>query len=338
MDISQARAAVAQADGMDTAQANAFLDLLMTGSLSPEEGGSLLRALSERGETATELAAVVRGLLARARMLPNPVAAADCCGTGGSGRTRFNVSTTAAVVVAACGIPMAKHGNKGSRRPNGSFDLLEALGVPLHLSPEAQSQLLRDHCLTFCFARAHHPAVAAVVPYRQAAGGRTIFNLAGPLANPAAVDCQVVGVCDAATAQVVAEALHLLGRQRAVVVTGEPGWDEFVLDGRNHLLTVGADGVEARCLPAPWPQSSPFQLPGGDAEDNVEVFSELLSGRHSGPLLELVCFAAGAVIDTWYGRPVDFHGEGSAQAREALQSGQAKLRFDAYLAAAQALS
>ena len=336
MDYSQALSAVAQAEGMTAEQATALLDLLMSGDLAAEEGGEVLRKLAERGETPVELAAFVRGLLQRAKMVPFANSCADCCGTGGSGRSRFNVSTTAAVVVASCGIPVAKHGNKGSRRPNGSFDLLEALGVPLDLTPARQAELLEEFKLAFCFARAHHPAVGSVVPYRKAAGGRTIFNLAGPLANPAGADCQVVGVCDAQTADVVAQALVELWHQRAVVVTGETGWDEFVLGGSNRLLEISNGQVNERLMPAPQLALGELELPGGDAVDNVAIFHDLLAGAHRSPLCDLLALSAGALIDTWNGRAIDPAGEGVALASEAIASGRAQAHFAAFLAAAKA--
>lgn len=338
MEFSSAQDAIQQAQGMTDEQASVFLELLVSAQLTADEGGQLLTQLAQRGETATELAAFVRGLQAKSIQVPWTDGAADCCGTGGSGRTRFNVSTTAAMVVAACGIPMAKHGNKGSRRPNGSFDLLELLGVPLDLPVEAQWTLLKEHNLTFCFARAHHPAVKAVVPYRQAAGGRTIFNLAGPLANPAGVTCQVVGVCDQATASVVAQALYDLGQRRAVVVTGGDGWDEFVVDGPNRLLEVGAEGISERILEPQFGHTGLVTMPGGDNQVNAALFHDLIEGRHQGPLLDLLCLASGAVIDTWHGRPVDDQGPGVAQARETLLSGAVAQHFDAFLLKARTLA
>ena len=338
MDFDSAFQLVQQSGGMTAEQSTQLLDLLMAGSLSPEQGGSLLRHLAERGETAVELAAFVRGLLQRASLVPFGKPCADCCGTGGSGRTRFNISTTAAVVAATCGIPVAKHGNKGSRRPNGSFDLLEALGVPLDLAPHKQAELLETYHLTFCFARAHHPAVGSVVPYRKEAGGRTIFNLAGPLANPADASCQVVGVCDEATADVVARALVELGHERAVVVTGETGWDEFVLEGSNRLLEVSGGTVQERRIPASQPNLADAELPGGDASENILIFKELIAGSHASPLRDLLALSAGALIDTWHGRPIDPQGEGVVLAQETIDSGRVQEHFTAFLSAAKGLA
>ncbi|TVR16365.1 MAG: anthranilate phosphoribosyltransferase [Planctomycetota bacterium] len=338
MDYGSAQEAIAQAQGMTAEQASSLLELFVSGQLSADEGGQLLTQLAQRGETAAEIAAFVRGLQAKSVQIPWSDGAADCCGTGGSGRSRFNVSTAAAMVVSACGIPVAKHGNKGSRRPNGSFDLLEVLGVPLELDVAAQQTLLEEFNLTFCFARMHHPAMKAVVPYRQAAGGRSIFNLAGPLANPAGVNCQVVGVCDQSTASVVAQALHDLGQHRAVVVTGGDGWDEFVVDGPNRLLEVREDGISERILEPQYGYEHVGLLPGGDSQVNAALFHDLIEGRHQGPLFDLLCLASGAVIDTWNGRAVEDHGPGVAQAREALESGTVSRHFDAFLLKARSLA
>lgn len=338
LTLAQARELVRLPGGMDGTQAGELLDLLMGGGLAPNEGAELLVALAERGETADELAAFVRGLLARATGLPLDGACMDTCGTGGSGLTRFNVSTTVAFVLAAAGVPVAKHGNRGSTRPNGSFDLLDQLGVPYALPPAALARLRRETGVCFLFARAMHPAVAAVAPFRKAAVRRTIFNLAGPLANPCRPQRQVVGVTNERTARVVAGALARLGVARALVVWGEPGIDEFSAVGESRWLTVAGDAVaEGRCS-GPCPGLRHEDLPGGDAADNAAVFRRLLAGEERGPLAEMVCLNAGAALDCWHGREPSPGGPGVAQARALLADGAARACYERHVALATSLA
>ncbi|MDA3962363.1 MAG: anthranilate phosphoribosyltransferase [Planctomycetota bacterium] len=335
---ADARSLTASA-GMTAADTVAVLELLMAGSLEPEAGAELLRSWAARGETGTELAATVRFLRSKARSVPVATPCFDVCGTGGSGLERFNVSTTVAFVAAAAGIPVAKHGNRGSRKPNGSFDLLDALEVPFELEPEQEAQLQADSGLCFIFARTHHPAVGAVVPYRKAAGGRSIFNLAGPLANPATVAKQIIGTIDAGTAQVVAAAITELKTAGALVVWGEPGIDEISVTGTTGYLAIAADGAitEGQLNQAPHAGLDYASLPHGDASDNALTFAAILDGRETGPLLDMVCANAGAAIDLWHGRAPALLGEGASQARELIASGAAKALFEMHREMARAL-
>ncbi len=327
--------------GMSEAETGALVDLLISGELAAAEGADLLVAWTRRGETAVELAAVVWNLLARAQVPASP-ACMDLCGTGGSGLTRFNVSTTAAFVLAALGVPVAKHGNRGSARPNGGFDLLDALEVPYQLPPERLARLHAESGVCFLFARQVHPAVAAVAPARKLAAQhvrRTVFNLAGPLANPFRPRRQIVGVSDEQVARVVAEALVRLGSERAVVVLGHPGIDELSISGPSHLWEVHDGRVHHRIAEHfHQPGLTHDQLPGGDAPVNKHLFRRLLAGEERGPLLDLVCVNAGAALDCWHGRPILGDGQGVAAARAALTSGKVAAAFAKHHALARELA
>lgn len=303
------------------------LDLLLAGSLAEAEGAELLTTWSGRGETAVELAALVRLLRERAVRVAVPPSL-DLCGTGGSGLTRFNVSTTAAFIIAAAGVPVGKHGNFGSTRPNGSFNLLDELGVRYDLEPEAQAQLQQETGLCFFFARRHHPAVGAVVPYRKAAGCRTIFNLAGPLANPGEVRCQLIGVAKPELAEVVIGGLQELGLPGALVVHGAPGIDEWSVVGptRWWLLRDGQVSEGDDDAPA-YPSLQHGDLPGGDAPENAVTFRQLLDGTITGPLRDMVCTNAGIAIDLWQGREPGARGEGFEIADKLLASGEVAATF-----------
>jgi anthranilate phosphoribosyltransferase len=332
MDLAQATAAVAVP--MTAAATTAVLDLLFTGTLAPDAGAGLLISWQRRGPTGTELAATVEALLARAVRPPIAGPVIDLCGTGGSGRTRFNVSTTAACVLAAAGIPVAKHGNRGSARPNGSFDLLDALGVPFHLPPERIAAAFAASGLCFLFARQMHPAVATVAPYRKAAVGqvpRTIFNLAGPLANPCRPACQLIGVADPATAAIIAEAAHLLGVRRTCIVAGHPGIDEASITGPTQVWEAGAP---ARTIDASRPTVTGLDLPGGDAPENARLCTDLLAGSGHQGLAAHVALNAGIAIDCWHGRPASADGPGVRQAAALLASGAAGEALVRYRAAA----
>ncbi len=324
---------------MDREQTTLILDLLLSGTLEENDGGTLLRTWAARGETGGELAATVRYLQKQAIRVPVKVPCFDLCGTGGSGLTRFNVSTTVAFVVAAAGIPVAKHGNRGSRKPNGSFDLLEALEIPFDLSPENEARLVEETGVCFIFARTHHPVVGRAVPYRKAAGGRSIFNLAGPLANPVHISRQIIGTIDESTAKVVAAALSELETDGALVVFGEPGIDEISVTGNTGYLLVDRQGIKSGTLSTPpHPGLAYASLPGGTAQENAPHFLALLRGEEQGPLYSMVCENAGAAIDLWRGEPPRLGGKGSEEARSLLASGAVRDVFEKHRALARKLS
>lgn len=332
--------AATRSTGMSTEDTTAVLDLLLDGALTAEDGGELLRTWAARGETGTELAATVRHLRGRACTVPVEQPCFDVCGTGGSGLPRFNISTTVAFIAAAAAIPVAKHGNRGSRRGDGSFDLLEALGIPFDLTPEQEAHLQATTGICFLFARSHHPAVGAAVPYRKAAGGRTIFNLAGPLANPAPIGRQMIGCIDPATARVVATAIDGLGTDGALVVHGEPGVDEISITGATGFLRLRQDGScrEGIIEEALHPGLDYATLPSGEAEANAATFHRLLDGRETGPLRDMLCVNAGAAIDLWHDREPAITGPGYDQARELLASGAVRDCFQRHRAHARQLA
>lgn len=342
LDAVHARNRAARPGGMTPAEAEEFFALLLAGSLPAVDGAALLVDLETRGATATELATLVRLLLARAAPAPAAGRCFDLCGTGGSGLARFNVSTTSAFVLAACGVPVAKHGNRGSARPNGSFDLLDALAVPFSLAPSAHERLLRETGVCFLFARQMHPGVAAVAPYRKLAAQqvkRTVFNLAGPLANPCRPARQMIGATDERTARVLADALGQLGGERAIVVRGHPGIDEVSVTGTTHLWDIAGGRVHHRVIDPGdrWHGLEHAALPGGEAEANAATFHRLLAGEETGALFDMVLANAGAAIDCWNGAPV-LGGDGRERARAAITSGAALASFEKHRSLARELA
>ena len=287
------------ATGQDLTEAQAVLALgeLLDEKNSDDDRFKFLENLANKGESVEEICGFVRGMMARCSKIDLEGRGLDLCGTGGSGLERFNVSTTVAFVLASMGVPIVKHGNRGSQKSNGSFDLLEALSVPFDLSLEEKVSQFKRHNLCFLFARAHHPAVKAVGPARAKLGRRTIFNLVGPLCNPAEVKSQVLGVSDVSLGPKMAEVLRRLGRGPSVVVYGAPGIDEFSLSGTTKAWWVKDGKVtessyEAKdfgCSEVHWDD-----LPKGDAETNAQIFREIIAGGGNLDLRAMVALNAAA--------------------------------------------
>jgi len=297
------------------AEVEATLDALVDGSLDPVLAGGFLVALRTRPVTAELLVAGASAL--RRRMLPvvAPAGAIDTCGTGGDGQGTVNISTAAALVCAALGVPVAKHGNRSVSSRCGSADVLEALGFATDLDGAGASAALSRHNFAFLMAPRFHPAMKNVAPVRRALGIRTLFNLLGPLCNPAGVTRQLVGVYDPALTAPVAEALRALGAERALVVHGG-GLDEIAL----HADTVGHRLDLGRIEPVRWAgRGVPLAaLAGGEAVQNAGILRAALVGER-GPVAEAIARNAGAAL--WVaGRAADLDG-GEAIALEALCRG-----------------
>jgi len=237
--------------------------------------------------------------------------------------------------LAAVGVPVAKHGNKGSTRPNGAFDLLEALAIPIGLPPVAQQQLLAQTGVCFLFARSLHPAMAAVAPMRKRCPRRTVFNLAGPLANPWRPCRQVIGCSRTHTAEVVATAVSRLGLERALVVVGHPGIDEISVLGPTERWHVHGGEVHKDLVRGP--AVDPGDLPGGDAPENALLFHELITGQRQGVLLDMVVANAGAGWNLWHDRQLD-DPQGSNLVRAAFADGRVRSVYDAHRQLAQSLA
>lgn len=301
---------------------------IMGGHVPPVRQAALLTALELNGVSGAVLAAFARAI--RAEMVPVPhsqVRVLDTCGTGGSGLDTPNTSTMAAFVVAAAGVPVAKHGNRSSSGKCGSADLLEAAGVNLDRSPEASGSLLDALGIVFLYAPAHHPAFRHVGPTRKQLGVRTVFNFLGPLCNPAGATHQVIGVSDPARAPMMAGALAELGVERALLVHGEDGLDELTLTGPTRLWMVRDGGVtESVVTPEDLglKPCAPTELQGGDVDRNLALFRAVVQGDRS-PIATLVALNAGAAL--WTAGATDTLQEGFVEARTLLRSGAAAGTF-----------
>ncbi|MBN9506065.1 MAG: anthranilate phosphoribosyltransferase [Altererythrobacter sp.] len=320
---------------LDESEAEAAFSAMFDGDLPDEAIADFLVALSDRGETAAEIAGAARAM--RARMIPinAPANAIDVCGTGGDGHHTLNVSTAVALVVAACGVPVAKHGNRAASSKAGAADTLEALGLDLNRAMETAEETLGDPGICFLFAVRHHPAMGRIMPIRKKLARRTIFNLMGPLANPARVRRQLVGIARPAYVPIYAEALARLGTERSFVVSGDEGLDELSLAGGNELAEVVDGEVRMKRVDAAeagLPHAPIEALRGGDPQHNAAELHKLLLGE-TGPYRDAVLFnAAGALlmageVETW--------AEGAEEAAEAIDKGLAKALLDCWIAHAK---
>lgn len=336
---ASALGALVAGDDLDEVTARTLMDGLMAGDVDPALTGALLTALRIKGESAPEVTGFVRAMVAAATPFPLPDGlldrAVDTCGTGGDGAGTINVSTVAALVVAAAGVPVVKHGNRAATSLAGSADLLEAWGVEIDLGPEAARRVLEEVGVTFLFARRYHPAMRHVAPVRSALGMRTVFNLLGPLANPAGVRRQIVGVPDTRIGELVARTLARLGHLRALVVHGEDGLDELTTTTISRVWEVRSGAVEQWTVdPAELglARAEAHDLQGGDAARNRELADAILRGE-PGPHADLVALNASAAL--LVADAVPDLAAGLVRAREVLADGAAATVLERWIAASR---
>ncbi len=313
-------------------EANALFGQMLDGAMPDEEIARLLIAMTGRGETAEEIAGAAQAMRDRMIAVAAPDDAIDVCGTGGDGQHTLNVSTAVAIVVAACGVPVAKHGNRAASSKSGAADTLEALGLDLSRAAETAEATLGEIGICFLFAGAHHPAMGRIMPIRRAIGRRTIFNLLGPLANPARVKRQLVGIARPAYVPIYAEAIARLGTDQTFVVCGDEGLDELSLAGGNELAVVTGANVSMRRVDPSEAglTNAPIEaLRGGDAAHNAAALSRLLMGE-TGPYRDAVLFNAAAALMV-AGEASDWR-EGVEEAAEAIDKGLAKGLLDCWIA------
>ena len=331
-------AKVVEGEDLSATEAARAFGHIVSGLESPVRTGGLLAALQTKGLAPSEVAGGVEAL--RGAMIPvesgDPGALVDTCGTGGGSVSTFNISTASALVVAAAGVPVAKHGNRSFTSKCGSADVLEALGVAVDLTPEGMSQVLDEAGIVFMFAPLLHPAMRHVVPVRRDLGITTIMNLLGPLTNPARARRQVVGVADPAFIDLVVRALMELGHDRALVVHGEPGLDELspcgptrvaeLRDGRVSGYEVTPEGLGLDPV-------APEALAGGEPEQNAAVVRGVLAGDQRGAARTAVLINAAAAFQV-AGRS-DSLADGVAAAAESIDSGAAAAALDRLIRASR---
>ncbi|HET7211193.1 MAG TPA: anthranilate phosphoribosyltransferase [Methyloceanibacter sp.] len=320
---------VADGETLNESEAAEAFGLIMSGAATEAQIGALLMGLRVRGETVEEIAGAARALNARAIKVSAPEGAIDTCGTGGDAKGTHNISTCAAFVVAGAGVPVAKHGNRSISSRSGSADVLVALGVNIECAPETIARVIEQCGLGFMFAPAHHAAMRHVGKVRTELGTRTIFNLLGPLANPAGVKSQVVGVFSEAWVEPIARVLALLGTERAWVVHGADGLDELTTTGVSHVAALDGGKVSTfKVSPknAGLPEAKPEDLVGGDAAANAAALRAVLEGK-PGPYRDVVLFNAAAALLV-AGKAKTLR-EGVALAAQSIDSGKARAVLEA---------
>lgn len=314
---------------LEREEVSALFGRIMDGEVGEAQIAALLIALAMKGETPQEIAGAAQAMRERVRRVPHRLEmVVDTCGTGGDGKGTFNVSTAAAFVAAAGGVPIAKHGNRAVSSRSGSADVLAALGVEVEVEPEEAARRLETVGIAFLFAPLHHPAMKAVAPVRRALGVRTVFNLLGPLTNPAGAQRQVLGVFSRARVEPMAQVLSWLGCERALVVHGEDGTDEITTTGTTFVAEVDRGEIKSFVLDAAElgaARAEPAQLSGGTPEENAERLQAVLAGE-PGALADIVAVNAGAALYV-AGEAKDLV-EGFARARDLLSSGAAAAKLE----------
>jgi anthranilate phosphoribosyltransferase len=319
---------VATGSALTREEAASAFDVMMSGEATPSQMGGLLMGLRVRGETVDEITGAVTTMRAKMLKVEAPPDAIDVVGTGGDASGSYNISTCAAFIVAGAGVPVAKHGNRALSSRSGAADVLGALGVRIDLPPEAISRCIGEAGIGFMFAPAHHPAMKHVGPTRVELATRTIFNLLGPLSNPAGVKRQMVGVFSRQWVEPLARVLKNLGAERAYVVHGSDGLDEITTCGPTSVAALENGSIttfEITPEEAGLQKAKPEALRGGDAEANAAALIAVLKGA-KGPFRDIALLnAAAALVVADRAKTIK---DGVALAAKSLDSGEAEGRLD----------
>lgn len=331
-DFKQLIAVAASGRPLTEEEAERAFEIMMTGNATPAQMGGFLMALRVRGETVEEITGAVRAM--RRKMVPvsAPPGAIDTCGTGGDASGTWNISTAVALVVAGCGVPVAKHGNRAMSSKTGTADVLQALGVNLDAEMHLVEKSIREAGVGFMLAPRHHGAMRHVGPVRVELGTRTIFNLMGPLSNPAGAKRQLIGVFAKEWIEPIARVLGKLGTERAWVVHGSDGLDEMTTTGASHVAEIYGGQVrvfEVTPEEAGLRRANPAALKGGDAATNAEALRALLAGEASAYRDIVLLNSAAALLIA--GKVGDLR-VGAEMAAESIDSGRARAALDRLVA------
>ena len=314
------------------AEAEAVMDEIMSGQATPVQMSAYLTALSLKGETIDEITASAAGMRAHCIKLLHNLDVLEIVGTGGDGSNSFNISTTSSLVIAAGGVPVAKHGNRAASSKSGAADVLEALGVKITLTPERSAEILKKINICFLFAQNYHIAMKYVAPIRKELGIRTVFNILGPLSNPAGANMELMGVYDQSLVEPLAQVMANLGVNRGMVVYGQDSLDEIsmcaptsvceIRDGKftSYEITPEQFGYE-RCEKG--------ALTGGTPAENAEITKAILKGEEKGPKRQAVCLNAGAAL--YIAGKAASIGEGVKLAESLIDSGAALKKLEEFV-------
>lgn len=301
----------------------AAMTTIMTGNSNDKAIEEFLRGLAARGETVEEITGAAKVMRSKASSIEAPYNAVDCCGTGGDASGTYNISTAVAIVSAACGVPIAKHGNRAASSKSGAADVLEAMGVNLDISTQRLEEALKLYNFCFLMAPKHHSAIKHVMPARKAIGTRTIFNLLGPLANPAGTRHQLIGVFDKQWVEPIAETLKNLGTKSAWVVHGQDGLDEISTTAPTDIAILREGEITTKTITPEHfglESSDLEKLKGGDADENAAALRAILEGQKCA-YRDIVLANTSAVLNI-FGKTDDLK-EGVAMAAEEIDSGHA---------------
>jgi len=327
-DFKSLIAKVATGASLTRAEAASAFDRMMSGEATPSQMGGLLMALRVRGETVDEITGAVTTMRAKMLGVKAPGDAVDVVGTGGDASGSYNISTCAAFIVAGCGVPVAKHGNRALSSKSGAADVLVALGVNIGVNAAKVGDCIAKAGIGFMFAPAHHPAMKNVGPTRVELGTRTIFNLLGPLSNPASVKRQMIGTFSKHWIEPMAQVLNNLGSEFVWVVHGSDGLDEITTTGSTSVAELKGGKIrtfEISPEDAGLQRAQPDALKGGDADDNAKALLNVLKGKQGAFRDVAILNAAAALIVA--GKAKDLK-EGAALAAKAIDSGEAEGRLD----------
>ncbi len=335
--LKDAIAMLVSGHSLSIEQAAQVMEEIMSGTATPAQIGAFATALRIKGETADEIIGMAKTMRAKAIHVDIDELVVDTCGTGGDSSGTFNISTAAAIVVAAAGLKVAKHGNRAASSQCGSADVLEALGVKIDLGAEQVQRCLQEVGVGFMFAQAFHPALKHAAAARREIGIRTVFNLLGPLTNPAGARAQVIGVPDKSLLEKLALVLEHLGCRHALVVHGEDGLDEITISGKTFVCELKDNYISSYFVsPEDFglSQASLDNLKGGNVKENAELLCSVLNGI-PGPQQDVVLMNAAAVL--MVGDKIRTFQQGVAMAKEAIDSGRARQKLEQLIEFSQKL-
>lgn len=313
-------------------EAEAVMDEIMSGKATPVQMSAYLTALALKGETIEEITASAAGMRAHCIKLLHDMDVLEIVGTGGDGSNSFNISTTASLVISAGGVPVAKHGNRAASSKSGAADVLEALGVKITISPEKSQELLKKIGICFLFAQNYHIAMKYVAPIRKELGIRTVFNILGPLSNPAGANMELMGVYDEALVKPLAQVMANLGVTRGMVVFGQGSLDEISMSAPTSVCEI-KNGTFTSYILTPeqfgYERCTKEELQGGTPQENAKITRDILEGKEKGAKRHAVCLNAGAAL--YIAGKADTIEAGVKLAEQLIDSGAAKNKLEEFI-------
>lgn len=330
--IKEAIHKLAKKQDLTFEESEAVMNEIMNGKASPVQMSSYLTALSLKGETIDEITGSAFGMRANCIKLLHNMDVLEIVGTGGDGSNSFNISTTSSIIISACGVPVAKHGNRAASSKCGAADLLEALGVNINISPEKSQQLLSDINICFLFAQNYHIAMKYAAPIRKELGIRTVFNILGPLSNPAGANMELMGVYDESLIYPLAKVMQNLGVKKGMVVYGEDKLDEISISAETKICEISGSNLDTYSIKPEdfgYERADKNELAGGEPYENAEITRNILKGIDKGAKKNAVCLNAGAAL--YIAGKVSNIFDGVQMAEECIKSGSAYTQLEKFI-------